>query len=79
MDVVELSESFPELRLLGGIDKLKIAAGREAIDEELQRKIPIMLDRGGYIPTVDHGVPPGISWENFKYYREKLNTMIGGG
>ena len=79
MDVVELSESFPELRLLGGIDKLKIAAGREAIDEELQRKIPIMLDRGGYIPTVDHGVPPGISWEDFKYYREKLNTMIGGG
>ena len=78
MDVVELRESFPELRLLGGIDKTKIADGPGAIDEELGRKIPFMLERGGYIPTVDHQVPLDVSWENFKYYRERLNAMIIG-
>ena len=79
MDVVGLRESFPELRLLGGIDKTKIAAGPDAIDEELQRKVPFMLQRGGYIPTVDHQVPKDTSWENFKYYRTKLNDMIREG
>jgi uroporphyrinogen decarboxylase len=76
MDVVALRKAFPTLRLLGGIDKTKIAAGRDAIDKELARKIPYMLERGGYIPTVDHQVPPDVSWGSYKYYRQTLNTMI---
>ena len=78
MDVVGLREAFPQLGLIGGIDKTKIASGRDAIDEELDRKIPFMLERGGYIPTVDHEVPPDVSWENYRYYRTRLNRMIRG-
>lgn len=78
MDVVALREAFPRLGLIGGIDKTRLAAGRELIDEELERKIPFMLERGGYIPMVDHEVPPDVSWQNFRYYRSKLNTMIAG-
>ena len=76
MDVVELRKSFPKLGLMGGMNKKVLAQGRQAIDEELDRKIPFMLSRGGYIPHLDHQAPPDISWADFKYYREKLNAMI---
>ncbi len=76
MNVVEVRKAFPRLQMMGGIDKTKIAAGREAIDAELESKVPFMLELGGYIPTVDHNVSPDIPWENFVYYRERLEMMI---
>jgi len=76
IDVVKLRKNFPELQLIGGIDKVKIARGKEEIDRELETKIPFMLRKGGYIPCADHDLPPDICWENFSYYREKLNHMI---
>ena len=78
MDVVELREAYPRLGLMGGIDKRVLARGRAAIDEELERKIPLSLERGGYIPYLDHQAPPDIPWENFRYYRQKLSAMILG-
>ncbi len=35
-----------------------------------------MLEHGGFIPYMDHLVPPEVPWENFVYYRERLNEMI---
>jgi uroporphyrinogen decarboxylase len=78
MDVVELREAFPTMGFMGGMNKKVLAWGKDAIDEELDRKIPFMLERGGYVPHLDHQAPPDIPWENFKYYREKLNSMILG-
>ena len=37
--------------------------------------MPVVLS-GGYIPHVDHGVPPDVSWENLCYYRRKLDAML---
>ena len=34
------------------MDKTSISAGREAIDRELERMVPFMLERGGYIRQV---------------------------
>ena len=79
MDVVEIRKAFPKIALLGGLNKMKIAEGREAIDAELAAKIPFMLKQGGYIPHYDHMVPPDVSWEYFKYYRQKLNQLIEQG
>ncbi len=75
MNVVEVREAFPQLQILGGIDKIALARDREAIDAVL-RDVPAMLRRGGYIPYVDHMVPPDVSWENFCYYRKRLNDLI---
>lgn len=75
MDVAEVRKAFPGLAMLGGVDKTKIQLGKEAIDTELA-KIPELLKRGGFIPHIDHSVPPDISWQDFKYYRTKLNTII---
>lgn len=76
MDVVAVRKAFPELQMMGGIDKIQLAAGREAIDAELEAKVPFMLRSGGYIPCVDHNVPPDVPWENFVYYRQRLEMMI---
>jgi uroporphyrinogen decarboxylase len=35
-----------------------------------------MIAGGGYIPYVDHAVPPGVSWDNFRYYRDRLNAIV---
>ena len=78
MDVVRVREAFPRLQILGGIDKTALARGPAAIDRELETKIPFMLAHGGYIPHVDHHVPPDVSWEDFAYYRRRLNELIDG-
>ena len=31
---------------------------------------------GGYIPFGDHFIPPEVGFEQFGYYRRKLNQMI---
>jgi uroporphyrinogen decarboxylase len=76
MDVVEVRQAFPRLGMMGGIDKRAVAQGKEAIDRELEAKVPFMLEHGGYIPTIDHMVSRDVSFANFKYYREKLNQLI---
>ena len=76
MDIVSVRERYPRLQILGGIDKMKIAQGRKAIDEELNSKVPFMLKSGGYIPHIDHHVHPDVSWEDFRYYRGLLKELI---
>ncbi|HUS47004.1 MAG TPA: uroporphyrinogen decarboxylase family protein [Phycisphaerae bacterium] len=65
-----------ELRLRGAIAKTPLARGRAAIDAELERIKPL-LDQGGFIPHLDHLVPPDISYDNYRYYREKKMRLIG--
>jgi len=74
-NIVEIRQQYPDLHILGGIDKKALAAGREAVDRELE-KVPFMLRQGRYVPYVDHFVPPDVSWDTFKYYRTRLNEMI---
>ena len=71
-DVVEIGKQHPDLLLSGGIDKRILAAGKDAIDHELERILPVMYRRGGYIPTCDHGVPEEVSFENYLHYRKRL-------
>jgi uroporphyrinogen decarboxylase len=71
-DVVELGRRYPDLLMSGGFDKRILAQGKEAIDREIDRIMPVMYKRGGYIPTCDHGVPEEVSFENYVYYRERM-------
>ena len=71
-DVVRAGEKWPNLIMTGGIDKRVLAAGKEAIDKHLEYIIPRMRDRGGYVPTCDHGVPDNVSLEDYLYYRRRV-------
>lgn len=74
-DLIEYRKKYPELVICGGFDKNALYKGKDAIDKELE-KIKYLISRGGYIPYGDHFIPPNASWDNFKYYREKLNHII---
>mgnify|MGYP000131160743 CR=1 FL=1 len=77
-DPVELRKRFAKsISFIGGVDKRKIAKGKNDLREELERIIPFMLKDGGYIPSCDHGVPPDISWQNFLEYSYLLAKYTG--
>jgi uroporphyrinogen decarboxylase len=71
-DVVEIGRQCPNLVISGGMDKRILAAGKTAIDAMVDRIMPVMKARGGYIPTCDHGVPEEVSFDNFIYFRNRL-------
>lgn len=77
MDVVSLRKKFGRaLRMSGGFDKRILAAGKPQIVAELERLRPV-IEEGGYIPGIDHGVPPDVSWENTCCYVNTLKAMFG--
>jgi len=65
-----------DLRLRGGIAKKPLVEGGAAIDRELERVRPL-LEQGGYIPHLDHLVPPDISYRNYREYLDKKRRLIG--
>ena len=70
-DVVQVGKDYPELIMSGGIDKRVLAQGPDVIDRYLEKILPVMRKRGGYIPTCDHGVPTEVSWQNYLFYRRR--------
>jgi uroporphyrinogen decarboxylase len=64
------------LLLRGGIAKTPLVAGGSAIDKELERIRPL-LEQGGFIPHLDHLVPPDIPLSNYMCYLEKKRKLIG--
>ena len=76
-DVVEIGKQWPELVMCGGIDKRVLATDPKTIDAHVERIIPAMRARGGYIPTCDHAVPLEVSYENYLHYRERC-VELGG-
>jgi hypothetical protein len=70
-DVVRAGRQFPGLALFGGIDKRELAKGKTAIDRMVDAILPMMRQRGGYIPTCDHGVPEEVKYEDYLHYRKR--------
>ncbi|MFH1566410.1 MAG: uroporphyrinogen decarboxylase family protein, partial [Gemmatimonadota bacterium] len=65
-----------DLRLRGGIAKAPLVEGGSAIDRELERVRPL-LEEGGYIPHLDHLVPPDSPYQHYCQYLEKKRQLIG--
>jgi uroporphyrinogen decarboxylase len=66
-----------DLILGGAIDKRALIKGKEAIKAEVMSKVPFLLKDGGYFPTVDHVVPPDVTFENYCYYINLLREVAG--
>ncbi|MCX6376270.1 MAG: hypothetical protein NTU88_09620, partial [Armatimonadetes bacterium] len=78
MDPIRLRKTYGKgLRLWGAIDKREIAKGPKAIDAHLRELLPL-IEEGGFIPTLDHTVPPDISWDDFRYYMDAKKRLLEG-
>jgi hypothetical protein len=43
----------------------------DGIHAMVERILPTMRARGGYIPTCDHGVPAEVPLSNYLHYRKR--------
>ncbi|MBT7861191.1 MAG: hypothetical protein HN712_12795 [Gemmatimonadetes bacterium] len=75
---VELRARYPDLLLYGGMDKRALARDRQAVYDDVMMKVPAMIESGGFIPTMDHQVPPDASFENYCYYWDLLKAVAQG-
>ena len=79
MDVVKVRETYGhDLALMGGIDKRTLVPGGDVMRREVDRVMPLVED-GGYIPELDHSVPPDVSWPNFCDYVDYVQFRLGHG
>jgi hypothetical protein len=53
--------------MMGGYDKMMMNKGEVAMRAEFERLLPVMRT-GGFIPSVDHQTPPGVSLDNYRSY-----------
>jgi uroporphyrinogen decarboxylase len=79
MDPVRIRQKYgPSFCMVGGIDKREIARGKREIDAQIRRVILPLLEEGGFIPTIDHSIPPEVSYDNFCYYLEQKRKAVWG-
>ena len=62
--------------MMGGVNKRALARGKQAIDEEVDRLLPL-VEEGGFIPHVDHRCPPDVTYENYLYYLKRKREVYG--
>ena len=77
VDGMALRNSFPTLRMVGHYDKMVLNRGEAAIRGEFERLLPLMHS-GGFIPSVDHQTPPGVSLDEYRSYLRLLQEYCGG-
>jgi len=78
MDPLALRKCYgTSLAMAGGIDKRELAKGRKEIERELQLRLPPLLEQGGFIPHIDHAIPPDIPYDNFRYYLDLKMKLLG--
>ncbi len=76
VDVAGLRRRFPNWKMIGGFDKTIMHLGEKALRKEFERILPVMK-LGGYIPSVDHQTPPGVSLDTYRKYVYLLKEYCG--
>jgi uroporphyrinogen decarboxylase len=79
MDILMLQERYGDrCGFHGGIQKKALIEGPAAIERELRRVQPA-VQRGGYIPHLDHACPANVPLENYVLYLKMKREMLGCG
>jgi uroporphyrinogen decarboxylase len=69
MDPVALRKRYgKDAILVGAIDKRALSKDKRAVEREVMSKVPQLIDQGGYLPCIDHHIPPDVPLENYQYY-----------
>lgn len=71
MDVVKTRKEYGKrIGFFGGIDKRVLATTPAQIRAQLSPMLENVLASGGFIPACDHGIPPDVSLDNYRCYRD---------
>jgi len=74
-DVAAMLDKFPALGVISGLDKNAMAAGRDAIDREMERAAKLIA-KGRFIPGPDHFVLSDVSFANYRYFMAQLRQVV---
>lgn len=73
-DIRTYRARYPELGIIGGLDKRCLALDKGAVDVEVQRARE-MVHLGRYVPSFDHLIPPDAEWENLVYAANEIKKV----
>ncbi len=74
VDIMQLRQIDPDFLFIGHFDKMTMCRGREAMRREFERLLPAAR-QGGFIVSVDHQTPPGVSLDQYRDYLGLLNEF----
>ena len=76
MDAIDLDKKYgKDLMVIGNIARQAIMSGREAVREEVMRKVPYLMKRGGFVPAFDDMVMPDMTFENVRYCADLIKSI----
>ncbi len=78
VDGMKLRAAYPRLLMVGHFDKMTMNQGEPAMRKEFERLVPLMRT-GGFIPSVDHQTPPGVSLDQYRTYLRLLREYTPQG
>ncbi len=64
MDPLKLKREYPDLALDGGID-VRTMLDLDEMKREVESKIPVLMEGGGYVYHSDHSIPDNVSFKNY--------------
>ena len=77
-DPVKYRKRFGKrIAMLGGIDKREIRS-RERVYAEVVGKVSWLIEHKGYVPKLDHGIPPDVPLRSFLYMCELIKAIAEG-
>ncbi len=72
VDGALLRRNHPRLAMIGHYDKMVMPLGERAMRAEFDRLLPLARG-GGFIFSVDHQTPPGVSLQQYRTYLQLLH------
>lgn len=75
MEPLTLKQKYGDRLVLHGGVNAVLWDDKEAIIEEIDRVIPVLKEKGGYIFSSDHSIPNSVSLENFRAIVEEVKRV----
>jgi uroporphyrinogen-III decarboxylase len=77
-DIHRIREELPRFIICGGLDKHAMVDPDPATAiAEVDAKVPVMLKHGGYLPSIDHGLPPHCRYRPFWHFMNRIREHCG--
>ena len=70
MDLPRLKRLYGDrIAFMGGLDvRTMVANDLDAVEAELQAKLPVAMEHSGYILHSDHSIPPQVNYDTYRYF-----------
>jgi len=77
MNAITVRKKYGDkLFLAGNLDKAELMKGEDAMKREVESKVPLLKEMGGYIPGADHLIPVEMTLAKFREYADYIKKFL---